>query len=227
MSAPLAGKFQNHYDSLGIDPKSDSDTIQRAYTKLAEKYHPNNTATGNREKFDAVNAAYEVLSNPSLRREFDGLLGLGQNDGAPKFSGAGFFDAFGRDTGLRMALLCILYDRRRTKPFTPSLSMRHIENLLDGSNEELTFALWYLKQRGLVMTDDKSSLQITVDGMDYLAANKPTADVLMPFIKEPAAAPPVEQKPEPVPAPAAAPATPAQSMSDPLRGVLGRMLARH
>jgi curved DNA-binding protein CbpA len=229
MSAPVAGKFQNHYLTLGVDPRSDSDAIQKAYVKLAEKYHPNNTATGNREKFEEVNGAYEVLSNPALRREFDTILGIGQSEGVPKFSGLGFFESFGRDAGVRMALLCILYDRRRSKPFTPSLSMRHIENILDASTEELNFALWYLKQRGLAVTDDKSSLQITVDGMDYLAANTPSAEVVMPLVKKPSAAAPEKPAEPSRPAQVAAPAAPPEPApaEDSAKGLFGRMLARN
>jgi curved DNA-binding protein CbpA len=183
MSAPLAGKFQDHYEVLGIDAKSSTETVQQAYSKAAQKYHPNNPDTGDAEKFQAVNLAYEVLSDPMLRREFDKLKGIGEESGAPKFTGLPFFEALGRETGLRTALLCVLYDRRRTKPFTPSLSMRHLENIISATEEEMSFALWYLKQRGLAATDDKSSLQITVEGMDFLESNRPSPEVVMRFIK--------------------------------------------
>lgn|SRR5690242_11035479 len=187
MSAPLAGKFQDHYATLGIDPKSDSETIQRAYAKLAQKYHPS-SSTADPEKFTAVNMAYEILADPELRREFDKIKGVGQEEGPPKFSGLDFFEALGRDSLLRSALLCVLYDRRRTKPFTPSLSMRQIEGTLEVTTEELGAALWYLKKRGLVSSDDKSSLQITVDGMDFLENNKPSPQAVMSFIKPAAVA---------------------------------------
>ena len=182
MSAPLAGKFQDHYEVLGLDYKSDSETIQLVYTKLAKKYNPLNPDTGDEERFEAVNLAYEVLSDPSLRREFDRVKGVGE-DGSPKFSGRQFFDLLGRQTGLRTALLCVLYDRRRSRPFTPSLSMRHIEQTIEATLEEFTFALWYLKQRNLAGSDDKSSLQITVEGIDLLENNPPSPEVVMPFIK--------------------------------------------
>ena len=123
MSSPLAGKFQDHYAVLGIDPKADSETIQRAYTKLAQKYYPNNEVTGNAEMFEAINMAYETLSDPHLRGVFDKLKGVGQDDGHPKFSGLDFFDALGRESLLRTAILCVLYDRRRTKP-SPTDSRR-------------------------------------------------------------------------------------------------------
>ncbi len=216
MSSPLTGKFQDHYDVLGVDAKSDLETVQRAYSKLSQKYHPNNPDTGNKEEFDAVNYAYEVLSDPALRREFDKLKGIAEGEGGPKFSGQEFFDALGRETGLRTAMLCVLYDRRRTKPFTPSLSLRHIENILDATAEEMTFAIWYLKQRGFTVNDDKSNLQITVEGIDFLETNKPSPEVVMPFIKPAALASPKEPPKAP---PAAAP-----SENEPAISVLNRAL---
>jgi hypothetical protein len=203
MSSQVAGKFQDHYNVLGLDPQSDSGTIQQAYSKLAQQYHPNNPDTGNEEKFEAVNLAFEVLSDPALRQGFDKLKGVGREDGVPKFSGLRFFDALGRESGLRSALLCILYDRRRTKPFTPSLSMRNIENTLKATTEELSFVLWYLKQRSLVANDDKSSLQITVEGMDFLENNRPSPELVMPFIR-PAALDTPQALPETPPTPVAA-----------------------
>ncbi len=193
MSAPLAGKFQDHYAVLGIEPKSDSDTIQRAYAKLAQKYHPRNSATGGAEMFEAVNSAYETLSDPELRGMFDQLKGVGKEVGVPKFSGVDFFDALGREALRRVAILCVLYDRRLTKPSAPSLSMRHLELIIEATAAELSSALWYLKQRGLAASDDKSSLQITVDGMDFLETRKPLAADVMAFIKEGATAVPQAQ----------------------------------
>jgi hypothetical protein len=99
------------------------------------------------------------------------------------FMGIGFFDVLGREVGLRGAVLSILYDRRRSKPLSPALSMRHLEGMLEAPTEALNFALWYLKQRGFVGNDDKSSLQITVAGMDFLEANRPKPEDVMPFIK--------------------------------------------
>jgi curved DNA-binding protein CbpA len=183
MSASPAGKFQDHYSVLGIEPKADSETIQSAYAKLAQKYFPNNPETGNAEMFEAINHAYETLSDPQLRATFDKLKGVNQDTSGPKFSGEAFFDALGREALLRSAILCVLYDRRRTKPSAPSLSMRHLESIVEATETELSSAMWYLKQRGLVASDDKSSLQITVDGMDFLESKKPEYHTVIPFIK--------------------------------------------
>ena len=190
MSAPLAGKFQDHYKVLEIDPKSDMEAIQQAYRKLAEKLHPRNTNSGDQVKFDAINLAYEVLSDRGLRAEFDKLKGGGEEKTDFKFSGLAFFAALGHETALRAALLCILYDRRRLKPFTPGVSMRLVEGMLETTAEGLNFAIWYLKQRNLVASDDKSNLLITVEGMDYLEANPPAPETIMPLMRAAALATP-------------------------------------
>jgi hypothetical protein len=200
MSAPLAGKFQDHYKVLEIDPKSNLETIQQVYGKLAQKYHPRNAQTGDQEKFDAVNLAYEILSDPGLRAEFDKLKSGGEDKTEFIFSGLDFFAALGHETALRAALLCLLYDRRRLKPFTPGLTLRRVENILETTSEGLNFALWYLKQRSLVTSDDKSNLLITVEGMDYLEMNPPTPETVMPLIRAAGLA-------RPKPAAAATPAT--------------------
>lgn len=187
MSGSAAGKFQDHYVVLGVDARAGSEAIQAAYTKLAQKYHPDNPETGDFDKFEALNLAYEVLSDPELRRQFDKLKGLDQEAGV-KFSGAPFFEDLMRGMDLRTALLCILLDRRRNRPFAPSLSMRQLETMLEATSEDLNFALWYLKQRGLVMMDDKSSLQITVEGLDLLEAMRPSAERILPLIKADAVA---------------------------------------
>jgi hypothetical protein len=66
--------------------------------------------------------------------------------------------------------------------------MRHLEVIIEATGTELSSALWYLKQRGLAASDDKSSLQITVDGMDFLETNKPAPEDVMVFVKPSAVA---------------------------------------
>jgi hypothetical protein len=182
MSSPAAGRFQDHYEVLGVDHKAGSEAIQTAYARLAQKYNPKTGPMPDQEKFDALTLALEVLSDLDLRAEFDKLKGIGQDD-KPKFSGLAFFEAYGRDIHLRIGLLCVLYDRRRSKPFTPALSMRHIEAIFNASSQEINFALWYLKQRELVVADDKSSLSITTNGMDYLVQHVPDPKMVMQLIR--------------------------------------------
>ena len=63
----------NLYDTLGVKRDASVDDIRKAYLKLAKKHHPD-VNPGNKaaeDKFKAVSAAYEVLSDPKKRANYD------------------------------------------------------------------------------------------------------------------------------------------------------------
>lgn len=70
----VAVKFEDYYQTLGVKRDASQDDIQRAFRKLARKYHPDvnktDQATG---KFKQVNEAYEVLKDPEKRKRYDTL----------------------------------------------------------------------------------------------------------------------------------------------------------
>ncbi|QDV64489.1 DnaJ C-terminal domain-containing protein [Crateriforma conspicua] len=61
------------YETLGVGRTADKDEIQKAYRKLARKYHPdvNKDSDAAREKFKRVQEAYEVLSDEEKRAAYD------------------------------------------------------------------------------------------------------------------------------------------------------------
>lgn len=183
MASGPAGKFQDHYQVLGVPPTATSEVIQQAYQKLSRRYHVNNRDTGDAAKFKEVSEAYEILSDPVQRRTFDAVKLGAPDEPEVSFSGDEFFRTLSEETVRRVAILCLLYDRRRVAPFTPSVSMRQMEAIVQGTPEELSFSIWYLKQREFVSADDRSALQITVEGMDYLTANLPEPRMVAPFLK--------------------------------------------
>jgi curved DNA-binding protein len=70
----MALKFKDYYDILGVSRNATQDEIQRAYRKLARKYHPDvNKEPGAEEKFREINEAYEVLKDPEKRAKYDQL----------------------------------------------------------------------------------------------------------------------------------------------------------
>jgi hypothetical protein len=60
-----------YYARLGLDPTAPQDSVAAAYRAKARVLHPDVPETGNAEAFVAVKQAYDVLSNPLRREEYD------------------------------------------------------------------------------------------------------------------------------------------------------------
>jgi len=70
----MAVKFQDYYQTLGVDRTASQEQIQRAYRTLARKYHPDvNKGKDAEQKFKQIGEAYEVLKDPDRRKRYDTL----------------------------------------------------------------------------------------------------------------------------------------------------------
>lgn len=70
----MAVKFEDYYQTLGVKRDASQDDIQRAFRKLARKYHPDvNKSDDAPGKFKLVSEAYEVLKDPEKRNRYDTL----------------------------------------------------------------------------------------------------------------------------------------------------------
>lgn len=68
----MAVQFQDYYKILGVEKTSSQEEVQRAYRKLARKYHPDvNKSREAEEQFKSINEAYEVLKDPEKRKRYD------------------------------------------------------------------------------------------------------------------------------------------------------------
>ena len=86
---------RDYYEVLGVPRSASEDDIKKAFRKLARKHHPD--AGGSEERFKEVNEAYETLSDPEKRQQYDqfgryyGGGGPGPGPGGPggPFGGPG------------------------------------------------------------------------------------------------------------------------------------------
>ena len=65
--------FRNYYQILGVPRDASSDEIKKVYRRLARQYHPD-LNPGNKEaeeKFKEISEAYDILSDPSKRAQYD------------------------------------------------------------------------------------------------------------------------------------------------------------
>lgn len=91
------------YNILGVDRNATEDQLKSAYRKLSKKYHPDiNKSSDAEEKFKEIASAYETLSDPSKKANYD-RFGSGGNPyggggnpfGAHGFSMDDIFSQFG------------------------------------------------------------------------------------------------------------------------------------
>lgn len=87
---------RDYYEVLGVAKNASDEEIKRAYRNLAKKYHPDvSKETNAHEKFTEVQEAYEVLSDPQKREQYNQFGHEGPNLGANGFGGFDFGGGFG------------------------------------------------------------------------------------------------------------------------------------
>jgi curved DNA-binding protein CbpA len=188
----------NYYQLLQVNREAHQTIIRYAYRFLAAMYHPDNSETGDAEKFRIVTEAWRTLSDEGKRAAYDMSL-TAEEAAQPRHPGSGGPGApggpmnkaasFNREalkknrTGvswneieLRLAILQILLDARKKRPKTGGASAKMIMDILDLNDiAETEYALWYLRESGFLEMGERLFM-ITVKGVNYIVdqLNSPT-----------------------------------------------------
>jgi curved DNA-binding protein CbpA len=178
-----ASKFVDFYELMQISPNAEHDTIVRVYRILAARFHPDNPHTGDAEKFQLLNKAYQVLSDPQRRADYNSELAVMRMQPIGVFGLKDFAVGIDGEANRRMGILCLLYNRRRTDPDKPGVSVLELEQTMTFPREHLLFTLWYLKERELVRQDGSSDFVITAAGVDWVEEHLPKNRVLYHLLK--------------------------------------------
>lgn len=163
-------KIMDYYELLQISPNADSDTIHRVYRFLASRFHPDNQQSGNAAMFGQLKMAYDALSNPSRRAEYDSAR-QGQAR-QPLSATVDFMDDLEGELNRRLAVLAVVYHRRRTSPNMPEVTLAELEERLGFPRDYLDFTNWYLQRKGYISKTDDAKYALTADGVDFVEAER-------------------------------------------------------
>lgn len=165
-------ELPDYYEFLEISPQATQETIHRVYRFLAARYHPDH-ATGDLEKFTQLTAAYRILSDPGRRAEYNAQRAARHASTQPPLSTTvDFMDHATGDLNRRLAVLAILYYRRRTNPHNPEVTLSEIEERMGFPRDYLDFTIWYLSKKRYVSKADNAELTLTVDGVDFIESQR-------------------------------------------------------
>ena len=164
----MSNEVDDYYDVLQVSDAAEPETINRVYRMLAQRYHPDNRETGNEVRFRTITEAYQVLSNPEKRAQYDATNQKRKKDRWRLVSaGAQTENDFEMEQVVRLTVLEALYTKRRLDPQNPGIYLVELERMIGRPREHLEFTIWFLNQKKLISTDD-ARMYLTADGAEYL-----------------------------------------------------------
>jgi curved DNA-binding protein len=168
----------DYYEFLQISPNADTDTIHRVYRFLATRLHPDNPESGDPEKFYLLKTAYDVLSNSERRAEYDASRREEPAQSEPLSSSIDFMDTLDGELNRRLAVLAVLYFKRRTNPNMPEVALAEIEQRMGFPRDYLDFTTWYLVKKGYITRADNAEFTLTAEGVDFVETQRGQIPVL-------------------------------------------------
>jgi curved DNA-binding protein CbpA len=177
-SAHPADSELDYYEILQLSSKADLETIHRVYRIMAARFHPDNPDSGDQERFLLLSEAYQVLSDPVRRADYDLMKGTERRRPLPLFQARAFVDEKEGEANRRLGVLCLLYAQRRRNPDHPTITLMELEEVMSIPRDYLEFTLWYLKQKKYVEMTQGADFCLTATGVDFVEEHTPAQDIL-------------------------------------------------
>ena len=175
-----ANSFVDYYKIMGVRPDIGPDDLGRRFHRLAKRYHPDNPQTGNRERFDLLVEAHNLLKDAGKRAQYDILYKqvVGDTLADHKPNGG---DTVGQDVDIQSRLLSVFYNKRRHNIREPGVPEFELERIFGCKIEALEFHLWYLKAKRWIERLENGMFSITVEGIDHINSehNRKTTTMLL------------------------------------------------
>ena len=172
----VSNAMTDFYELLQISPNADAETIHRVYRFLAARAHPDHMQDGDAGIFLQLKTAYDVLSDPARRAAYDASRQPDSSE--PLSSTVDFMDHRDGELNRRLAVLALLYHRRRATPNLPEVALAEIEERMGFPRDYLDFTLWYLQKKGYLVKADNAQYALTADGVDFVESERAKLPIL-------------------------------------------------
>jgi curved DNA-binding protein CbpA len=156
----------DHYEIFGLGPQADEEAIERVYRTLAGRFHPDNPSTGDAKTFARISEAYETLSDPVRRTQYNARRQRSKYSDRFRLRAREFFEGIKGEQLRRLAVLCLLY--RQAACEGPGLTVLDLEQLTGCTREELGSPLWYLREKNWAHFGEFTEYSITAAGFDVV-----------------------------------------------------------
>lgn len=161
-------QFVNYYKVLGVSPDCSARSLETAYHSLAKRHHPDHSDDADVGKLTDVINAYKVLRDRATRAEYDRIFA--------QMTGYVFSiepdlqeeRAAVSDAEAHARLLQLLYQKRRDNAQDAGVGHFSLREMLGCSEELFDFHVWYLREKGFILTTDQGTLAITISGVDHV-----------------------------------------------------------
>jgi curved DNA-binding protein len=168
----------DYYELMQISPNAEVETIRRVYRFLAGHLHPDNSETGDPEKFFLLKQAYDILSDPERRAEYDATCKNKVPQPVSLSTSIDFMDDLEGELNRRLVLLALLYIQRRTNPCKPEVSLFEVERRMGVPRDYLEFTTWYLENKRYITKADNADFKLTVEGVDFVESQRVNIPIL-------------------------------------------------
>ncbi|WP_263588752.1 DnaJ domain-containing protein [Sphingopyxis sp. GC21] len=159
---------------MRVDWRRDAKALGTACRSLAKIYHPDHHETADVVNFNQVIEAHRKLRDAELRAEYDLLYKAHRPwaDGVQSASAGLDIDTQAAldDADAQSRILRELYKRCRQNAQDAGVAPFFLQEMLGRSDEHFDFHQWYLKSKGLIETNERGTLAITIDGVDHVIA---------------------------------------------------------
>src|SRR5687767_7425753 len=115
--------FIDYYEVLQLSPNADSETVQRVYRLLAQRFHPDNPDSGDVDVFRRISEAYEALADPEKRAAYNVKHQTTRGRHWKIFDQPKAAQGMEAEKRKRAAILSVLYTKRLNDPEKPFVNL--------------------------------------------------------------------------------------------------------